>query len=111
MATQKERPGSWKARGLIKRDFQHDHSGPEELPHRSNKSHLKQWCRRKPGRLHDFSCIVEQQFGAETKRVYTVCIACGKHKDWWGKTLRLKEFTIWSMNGPIVVKRWIQSAW
>lgn len=111
MATQKENPDSWKARGLIKRDFQHSHDGPEEIPHRSNKSDKKQWCRRKEGRVHDFSEKVETQYGPKMKRVYHVCVACGKHKEWWGVTYRLVESTIWTPNGPMTTETWIRSGW
>lgn len=107
MATQKEDPDSWKAGGLKKRDFQHSHDGPEEMPHRSNKRGKAKWCRRKVGREHDFSGKVEKQYGPTMKRVYTVCSACGKYENWMGKTYRLESFTIWTPSGPMTEKHWV----
>lgn len=76
MATQKERPGSWKARGLDKRDFQHDHSGPEELPHRP-KGKGKKFCKKNKG-PHVYETWTEWSTYGSWRYRYAAC-KCGKH--------------------------------
>lgn len=66
---------SWKARGILRRDFRHSHDGPEAAPHRS-KPKPKQWCRGIEGRLH------VPVFVLRTFCDQTVCDACGKVLAW-----------------------------
>jgi hypothetical protein len=81
MATMKENPDSWKARGLIKRDFQHDHSGPEEMPHRK-KGVGKKYCKKNKG-PHVFDTWTEwYTYGGSWRYRYRSC-KCGKHG--WGQ--------------------------
>lgn len=79
MATQKERQGNWKSRGLDKRDFQHDHSGPEEMPHKRKQNN------NKGAKRTDHKHIWETN-GPETYQYYNMiytetrfeCLECGK---------------------------------
>lgn len=104
MATQKERPDSWKARGLIKRDFQHDHSGPEEMPHRKKGGNGK-WCGKKVGRVCEFTEKV-MKWSSQRYRAYVMeCPVCHKQKGYFHS--RLVEYTdiygnkqsYWTSNG------------
>lgn len=79
MATQKERPHSWKARGLVKRDFQHDHSGPEEMPHRKKGGNNK-WCGKKEGRVCEYTEKVMKFSSAKYRSWVMACPICHKQK-------------------------------
>ncbi len=71
----KEDSNSWRAGGILKRDFKHDHSEPIARFH-SNKN-TRKWCRGKVGVKHEVIWRVEQGvFG----RVYKTgkCLHCGR---------------------------------
>lgn len=106
MATQKERPDSWKARGLIKRDFQHDHSGPEELPHRK-KGKGKKFCIRNKG-AHVYEIWGEWRSYASYRYRYKQC-KCGKqgwYRDGAYQSQYLREVTYFVNGEPVTEKRW-----
>jgi len=82
MTTLSEDHDSWKASGIIRRDFRSSKDGPEEPRHRRGR--LKgsgKWCRRKVGLEH-------QTYTVEVGRGYwrhylDICKVCGKHTRWW----------------------------
>lgn len=89
MATQKERPNNWKARGLIKRDFQHDHSGPEELPYRK-KGKGKKYCKANKSE-HVYDTWSEWRTYTRYRYRYAAC-KCGK-TGWKSQSQSLVEYT------------------
>jgi len=53
---------SWKAGGIIKRDFNHAHDEPEVPKHnpaKRTKKNTKRWCRGKEGREHRVTTYIE----------------------------------------------------
>lgn len=69
-----ERRDSYGYRGVVKRDFNHSHDGPEELPHKPSRKG-KKLCKRNKGGPHVES--EEWTYDHDWFR-YTVCIYCGK---------------------------------
>jgi hypothetical protein len=43
---------SWKAGGVLRRDFRHSHDGPEVARHRRRRGNTRRWCRGEIGRDH-----------------------------------------------------------
>lgn len=68
-----DRSISYGYRGVVKRDTQHSHDGPEVAPHKSKK---KKGCKRNKWGPHVES--EEWTYPASYYRVKT-CIHCGKH--------------------------------
>ena len=68
-----DRKDSYSYRGVVKRDAQHSHDGPEVAPHRSKK---KKGCKRNKWGPHEESD--EWVYPASYYRV-KVCKYCGKH--------------------------------
>ena len=66
---------SWHARGVIKRDFQHDKSGPEVIPHKK-KGTGKKFCKKHKG-PHVFDTYTEWSTYGTWRYRYKAC-ACGK---------------------------------
>lgn len=103
MATMKERPNNWKARGLIKRDFQHDHSGPEEIPHKKPGGNNK-WCGKKVGRTCEFTMKVAKWSSTHYRTFVMACPVCCKEGGrYW--TSRLVEYT-YTINGEEVTRKY-----
>ena len=101
MATIKERPDSYRVRGIIKRDFQHDHSGPEEMPHRK-KGTGKKFCKKNKGN-HVFDTYTEWSTYSTWRYRYKAC-ACGRRgfgSDGAYQSQRLVEYT-YIINGEEV---------
>ncbi len=48
---------SWKASSVIKRDFQHSHNGPNEMPPPRRKKNKRKWCKGKKGVKHDYQWV------------------------------------------------------
>ena len=75
MTTLSEDKDSWKAHGVIRRDFQHSHDGPEVTRHIGQKKNGKKWCRGKVGREHVRGTWIIGRWGSDT----LPCADCGKH--------------------------------
>lgn len=83
MATLKEDPNSWRARGIIKRDFQHSHSEPEVSKPSKGKNKKKgrkdnRWCGQKEGIEHKLykrypSWVDRNKMNAHYEIVCSVC--------------------------------------
>lgn len=72
MTTLAEDHDSWKASGLLRRDFRHTHNGPEVPRHRRRRSKAeRKLCRGKYP--HDFALVERSRAWVET------CKLCGKH--------------------------------
>lgn len=69
---------SWKAGGIIRRDFRHSHDGPE-VPRYRAKRQSNKWCRRRAGVQHNFNERFERNHGFYTE-VITRCSGCGKEQ-------------------------------
>ena len=79
MTTLAEDRDSWKAGGVIRRDFRHTLGEPEVARHRRARGKgMGKWCRRKPGREHGPPVSVTRS----TRMTVDVCAACGKHVNW-----------------------------
>lgn len=88
MATLKERPDSYSARGIIVRDFRHTHDGGhEEAPHRKKKGKKrppkKSGCPGNDGRAHIYVWTTETAYDDWWTRhwglgryEYYVCCGC-----------------------------------
>lgn len=72
---------SWKAHGILRRDFRHTHDGPDEMPHRS-PSKPKQWCRGKVGRAHVPGRVPGKFYD------HDACVACGKRLAYYWRPWR-----------------------
>ena len=69
---------SWKASGVIRRDFRRSHDGPEVIRSRNKRKNLKRWCRGKEGKEHDFVVVPKRyEYSWFTSTKY-VCTVCGK---------------------------------
>jgi hypothetical protein len=65
---------SWRAGGILRRDFRHTHGEPEVPQYKGKPKNGKRWCRGKVGREH-------QPMWTEWDRWnfrHEVCAACGK---------------------------------
>jgi len=94
MATLKEDSHSWKAHGVIRKDFRSNHGGawvsgdfrdPEVPKHQRKRKNRKKWCRGKPGREHNVEHIPYPAYGYGPH--LDVCITCGKHIKYYWNTL------------------------
>jgi len=70
----KENSDSWRASGILKRDFKHDHSEPIAKFRSSKNTH--KWCRGKVGVKHDVIWRVEKGFFGKYKT--GKCLQCGR---------------------------------
>ena len=71
---------SWKASGVIRRDFRSEHGGPEVPPHRRKRTKdSKRFCRGKPGRQHIPVRIPGRWYD------HDACRLCGKKLAWYWK--------------------------
>lgn len=74
-------PNSWGYGGVKRRDFQHSHDGPEELP---GKKKSKKLGRKRARCKHDYELSREVSWpvGSNSGRVYTyryfLCTKCGR---------------------------------
>lgn len=85
---------SWKAGGILYRDFRHTHDGPEELPHKKKGDPKKnKWCRKKVGQEHDYSQTQINQY-RRMRSIYSICSRCGKRDHSSYRWQRLTEITI-----------------
>jgi hypothetical protein len=82
MTTLAEDTSSWKASGVIRRDFRASKDGPEAPRHRrSKKGRPGKWCRRKVGVEHQTYTVAR---GTGRWGYYVdICKVCGKHIRWW----------------------------
>ena len=71
----KENSDSWRASGILKRDFKNDHSDPIARFH-SRKNTLK-WCRGKVGVKHDVVWRIEKGFFGHAYKTGK-CLHCGR---------------------------------
>ena len=91
MTTLSEDGDSWKANGIKRRDFRDAKDGPEVPKHGSRKKKLKDWCRGKVGKKHDYQLMTEHWStslgtvswsGRPVPKVYR-CTDCRKQE--WGE--------------------------
>lgn len=69
---------SYRASGIIKRDFKHDESQPiRENFHK--KKNTRRWCKGKVGIEHDYKKAIKWQIGNH-KYYVSKCIHCGKER-------------------------------
>ncbi len=69
---------SWKASGVIRRDYRSVRNGPEVAKH-GKKKDTKKWCRGKPGQIHDIKTVkYERWYFIQTVYVVDKCQRCGK---------------------------------
>src|SRR5688572_26035319 len=81
---------SWKAGGILRRDFRHTHDEPEEIPHKKKGNHkANKWCRKKVGQEHDYSQTQINQY-RKMRSIYKICSRCGKRDD---KSYRWQHLT------------------
>jgi hypothetical protein len=71
---------SWKAGGILRRDFRHTRSSPEIEKPRSSKD-TKRWCRGKVGALHVKKWLKSTKYTSEWWDYR--CGECGKVFDIW----------------------------
>lgn len=83
MTTLAEDSDSWRASGLMLRDFRHTHDGPEVPRHRSKPKHGKRWCRGKVGRAHNLVRVIGR-YGYDVD----TCTVCGRKVAWHWKGFR-----------------------
>jgi hypothetical protein len=104
MATLKERSDNWNARGIIKRDFQHDHSGPEEIPHKK-KGTGKKYCKKNKG-PHVYEEWTDWSSYGSYRYRYSCC-KCGKRRfdGYWSQ--RLVTSTIFVGGEEKTYTRWV----
>lgn len=106
MATIKEDPHAYKVRGIQKRDFQHTHDGPEEMPHRP-KGTGKKFCKKHKG-PHVFDTFTEWSTYGTWRYRYKACV-CGRRGfgfDGSYQSQRLVESTIIVDGVPQTRKFW-----
>lgn len=74
-------PNSWGYGGIRRRDFQHTHDGPEELPSKKKK---KKAGRSKARCEHEYRLVEEREWFYRKefvqKQLYFRCDICGKKK-------------------------------
>lgn len=81
MTTLAEDKDSWRASGILRRDFRHTHGEPEVPRHRRHRSrNSRKWCRRKVGRAHGPLVHVTRNGG---RSAVDVCSTCGKQVNWY----------------------------
>lgn len=92
MATLKERPDSYSARGIMVRDFRHTHDGGyEETPHRKKKNYQKKIRKGCPGNNNGAHVYVwtaefawdyywEKYFFGANRYEYYICCGCKGRK-------------------------------
>jgi hypothetical protein len=75
---------SWKAGGIIRRDFRHTHDGPEVPRHRRRRTKAeRRGCHGKAGRAHT-TVLVERSYCS-----VAVCSRCGKNVEYtWKRWFR-----------------------
>jgi len=85
MATiSKDGKSSYHVQGLVKRDKQHSHDGPE-VTRPSGHKDTRKWCKGKVGREHKPEAVLIAGHGSIPQLVYA-CKKCGKELDhFWGK--------------------------
>ena len=75
-------PDSWGYSGVKRRDFQHTHDGPEEMPHKKKKSNKSS--RKKARCEHEYEIIEERIWhyrpGYSHKQLIFRCRKCWKKK-------------------------------
>ena len=83
MTTLSEDSDSWKAGGVIRRDFRATKDGPEvPKPGKNKRKNLKRWCRGKEGKEHKWIIIRREfSFGANVF-LHDKCSECGKETNW-----------------------------
>lgn len=74
----KKDSSSWRASGIIKRDFKHDHSQPTR-GHFHNSKDTRKWCKGKVGKLHNYQRALKWEFGTH-KYYVDKCANCGKER-------------------------------
>ena len=78
---------SWKAQGVLRRDFRNSNSGPEvEKP--LNQRNTKKWCKGKPNISHVKKWVKRVDF----KDFWNErCEKCGKIFDYWSNSVWFNE--------------------
>ena len=83
---------SWKAGGVLRRDAQHTHDGPDRKAPGKRKD-TRRWCGGKPGREHRPECMAMPWSlapdGKHPEARQLVCVTCGRVLDtWWAFRVR-----------------------
>lgn len=79
----KEDNSSWRASGIIKRDYQH--GGLDLQPRIKSKKNTNKWCRGKVGVLHDYLLVEVRtsHIWGYSKWLNFKCANCGKKLTQW----------------------------
>lgn len=74
----KENSSSWRARGVIRRDFRHAHGDPETPRRRGRRKDTHRFCRGNPNKPHQLPAVELPDFGPNpVQRVEVECERCG----------------------------------
>lgn len=71
-------PDSWKYGGIKRRDFQHSHDGPEELPSKKKSKKLGRKRARCDHQYETYNEINWRVGGVPLEMHYLRCIKCGR---------------------------------
>ena len=92
----KDGSGSWRASGIIRRDFRHIKDEPEIPRHAGKKSKPKRWCKGQVGAEHTPADVVRNRYtfrGVTTLYYSTQCTRCKKVLKKYAFSRRVYEYT------------------